>query len=297
MSHSALRKSAHVPEPRAKHEAFQDLLVYQEDTAAAQNALAYADALATAADGNLSGLMFGFMASYPTTIYMEATPDVWLAAQRKADEEASIVEGKIKKRFQPLRSSPELRRVNVIGGEAGQILASQARYADATILGLDASGPSNFQRQLFEGALFYSGRPVIVVPDAYKRHESPRKIMIAWRPGREATRALNDALPLLKSAAEVRLVVVDESMSVLQEPEPGVDIARHLARHDVEVDVKHIPGSGGTTASLLLDEARYFGADLIVMGGYGHSRLREWVLGGVTRDILAATKVPVLMAQ
>jgi nucleotide-binding universal stress UspA family protein len=297
MSHSAPKKPAPDFKPSAKPEAFQDLLVYQEDNAAAQNALAYADALAAAADGNFSGLMFGFMAAYPATIYMEATPDIWLAAQRKADEEASVLEAKIKERFKSLRSTPELRRANVIGGEAGQILAAQARYADATILGLNDNGPTGFQRQLFEGVLFYSGRPVIIVPEAFKRHALPKKIMIAWRPGREATRAAHDALPLLKAAEEVRLVVVDEQTSVPQEPQPGIDIAHHLARHAIEVDVKHVPGTGGTTATLLLDEARYFGADLIVMGGYGHSRMREWILGGVTRDILASAKVPVLMAQ
>jgi nucleotide-binding universal stress UspA family protein len=297
MSNSALRKSAPVSRPKTKPEAFQDLLVYQEDNATAQNALAYADALADASDGNLSGLMFGFLAVYPATIYMEATPDIWLAAQRKADEEAAAVEARLKDRLRLRRSAAELRRSNIMGGEAGQILAAQARYADATILGLNDDGPTNFQRQLFEGALFYSGRPVIVVPEAFKRHALPKRIMIAWRPGREATRAVHDALPLLKAADDVRLVVVDEQMSTAQEPQPGVDIARHLARHDIEVDVKHIPGTGGTAASLLLDEARYFGADLIVMGGYGHSRMREWILGGATRDILQSAEVPVLMAQ
>jgi nucleotide-binding universal stress UspA family protein len=297
MSHTALRKSAPEAKPATGKEAFQDLLVYQDDSATAQNAMAYADALATAAEGNLSALMFGFMATYPTTIYMEAAPDVWLAAQRKAEEEATVIEGRIRGRLKPLHSSPELRRVNVMGGEAGEILAGQARYADATILGLDDGGPSHFQRQLFEGALFYSGRPVIIVPAGYKKHALPKKIMIAWRPGREATRALHDALPLLKVAAEVRLIAVDEHMTTHHEPEPGMDIARHLARHDIQADVKHIPGSGGTTARLLLDEARYFGADLIVMGGYGHSRLREWILGGVTRDVLATAGLPVLMSQ
>jgi nucleotide-binding universal stress UspA family protein len=297
MPDSALGKSVPASMRKVPHEAFQDLLVYQEDTAPAQNALAYADALATAVDGNVSALMLGFMAAYPASIYMEATPDIWLAAQRKADEEALLLEARIKERLKPLRSAPELRRANVMGGEAGQILAQHARYADATILGLNGGGPTDLQRQLFEGALFYSGRPVIVTPEAFRRSGLPKKIMIAWRPGREATRALHDALPLLKLADDIRLVVVDESASMVQEPQPGVDIARHLARHDVALDVKHVPGSGGTTAALLLDEARYFGADLIVMGGYGHSRLREWILGGVTRDVLQATTIPVLMSQ
>jgi nucleotide-binding universal stress UspA family protein len=297
MSKTALRKPVPAANQRISREACQDLLVYQEDSAAAQNALAYADAIAAACDGNLSCLMFGFMASYPATIYMDATPDIWLAAQRKADEEASVIEAKLRDRLKSMKLSAELRRTNVMGGEAGQILAQQAHYADVTILGRDDSGPSDLQRQLFEGALFYSGRPVIVVPKSFTSHGLPKKIMIAWRPGREATRAIHDSLPLLKLADDVRLVVVDESMSVLHEPQPGADIGRHLARHDIDVEVKHIPGSGGTTAMLLMDEARYFGADLIVMGGYGHSRLREWILGGVTRDLIQTTKTPLFMSQ
>ncbi len=297
MPSSSPRRQAKAGAPEATRGAFQDVLVYQEDSAAARNAVAYADALVGAVDGNLSCLMFGFMATYPASIYMEATPDMWLAAQRKAEEEATLLEAKIRERLEPMPRAPELRRVDVMGGEADQILAQQAWYADVTIIGFDDGGPSRFQRRLFEGALFYSGRPVMVVPESFNRHATPRKVMIAWRPGREATRALHDALPLLRLAEEIRLVVVDESKSVIQESQPGVDIARHLARHDVDVDVKHVPGSGGTTAALLMDEARYFGADLIVMGGYGHSRVREWILGGATRDMLQSTRIPVLMAH
>jgi nucleotide-binding universal stress UspA family protein len=297
MSKTALGTSPASAGPRIMQEGFQDLLVHLDDTAAAWNALAYAHALAGPVDGDVSGLMFGFMATYPASIYMEATPDIWLAAQRKADEEAALVEARIRERLKAMGSADELRRADVMGGEAGQTLAQHARYADAAILGLNDGGPTDFQRQLFEGALFYSGRPVMVVPQAFARHGMPKKIMIAWRPGREAVRAVHDALPLLKLADEVRLVVVDEGVTAVREPQPGLDIARHLARHDVEVDVKHVPGSGGATAGLLMDEARYFGADLIVMGGYGHSRLREWILGGVTRDLVQATDTPLLLSQ
>jgi nucleotide-binding universal stress UspA family protein len=297
MSRTAPRTSFPAPRAKTNPHGLQDLLVHQEDKPSSRNALAYAAAMASAVDGDLTGLMFGFMATYPASIYMEATPDIWLAAQRKADAESAVVEAKIREQFASTTPKPEFRRVNVMGGEAGQTLAAQARYADAAVIGIDAGGPSDLQRQLFEAALFDSGRPVIVVPEGFRRHRAPAKIMVAWRPGREAARAVNDALPLLKGADEVRLVVVDESRSRLQEPEPGVDIARHLSRHDVRVDVKHIPGSGGTTGSLLLDEARYFGADMVVMGGYGHSRMREWILGGATRDLLGDTQTPLLVSH
>jgi nucleotide-binding universal stress UspA family protein len=283
----------------ARPELFQDILVHQDESDASRTALHYADALASAADGNLSALMFGILASYPVSIYMEATPDIWLSAQRQADAEADALEAKVRDRCAAVGSAPELRRMNVMGGEAGQMLASQAHYADIVIIGINGGGPDYMQRGLFEAVLFYSGRPIILVPEAVRRHGMPRTILIAWCPGREATRALHDALPLLKAADAVHLVVVDEgaSFAAYREEEPGVDIGRHLARHGVNVEVRHVPSGRSGTASVILDEARYCGADLIVMGGYGHSRMREWILGGATRDILTMTKLPVLMAQ
>lgn len=296
MSQATHGQSASTARAR-KPELYQDILVYQDGAPVSFNALRYADALCYAADGNLSALMFGFMASYPMTIYMEATPDIWLSAQRKAEEDAAALEKDVQARFAELHCTPELRRMTVMGGDAGPNLAGQAQYGDVTIIGINADGPDYLQRGLFEATLFSSGRPVIVVPESFQRHGQPRKILIGWRPGREAARAVHDALPLMKAADEVRIVVVDESATGSREAEPGVDIGRHLARHGVKVEVKQVPGSAGGTASLLLDEARYFGADLLVMGGYGHSRLREWILGGATRDILQTMDLPVLMAQ
>jgi nucleotide-binding universal stress UspA family protein len=149
---------------------------------------------------------------------------------------------------------------------------------------------------IFPAALFNAGRPVLLVPEGYAADAAPKRIVVAWSGAREATRAVHDALPLLKQAEMVRIVTVVGS-SGQGEEDPGADIARHLARHDVTVDVKQVPGGGNTAARLVMDEARYFGADLVVMGGYGHSRLSEWIMGGVTRDVLADLQLPVLFSH
>jgi nucleotide-binding universal stress UspA family protein len=284
---------------------FQDLLVYMDESAAAANALAYAQAIARAADGHLAGLMFGFMSPYPATIYMEASPDIWVAAQRRAAEEADAVEKRLKERLAFAKDGIELRRKEVMGGEAGRVLALHGRYTDAVVIGWSkrsgekdgTSDGTEFERDLFRSALFESGRPVILVPEAHKAKEPPRRILIAWSPEREATRAVHDALPLLRGAELVTVLAVAEGGTIIGEEDAGADIARHLARHDIRTDVKHVPANGRTAQMVIADEARYLGSDLIVMGGYGHSRLSEWIFGGVTRDMMADLKTPVLMAH
>jgi nucleotide-binding universal stress UspA family protein len=284
---------------------FQDLLIFQDASAAAANALTYAQAITAAGGGHVAGLMFGFMSPYPTTVYMEATPDIWLAEQRRAAEEADATEKRLKARLAFSAMGTELRRKDVMGGEAGSILAIHGRYADAVVIGWTRKGGkkdgnrdgTEFERDLFRDVLFESGRPVILVPEAYKAKESPRRILVAWSPEREATRAVHDALPLLQGADLVTILVVVEGSNVNGEEDAGADIARHLARHDVKTEVKHAPSGGRTAQAVVADEARYLGADLIVMGGYGHSRLRQWIFGGVTRDMMDDLKTPVLMAH
>jgi nucleotide-binding universal stress UspA family protein len=289
--------------PASAH--FQDLLVYLDETPAAMNALGYAQAIVAATHGHVAGVMFGFMSPYPASVYMEATPDIWLAAQRRAVEEADAIEKRIRARLAFATVDTELRRKDVLGDDAGSILAVHSRYADAVVIGWSKNGGkkdgtsdgSQFERDLFRGVLFESGRPVILVPEACKAKESPRRILIAWSPEREATRAVHDALPLLQDAELVTILSVAEGSKINDEQDAGADIARHLARHNVKAEVKYVPSNGRTAQAVIVDEARYLGADLIVMGGYGHSRLSEWIFGGVTRDMLADLKTPVLMAH
>jgi nucleotide-binding universal stress UspA family protein len=281
---------------RAGH-GLKDLLVFQEDTPAATNAFAYAEKLAETTGAHLAGLMFGLVPMYPMTVYMEATPDIWLQAQRRADEEAAAMEARLRARFLASSIRAEFRRVDAMEAEAGRILALHGRYADGVIVGWSGDGGSDFERNLFEAALFNSGRPVVLVPKTFQGRGLPSRILIAWNAQREAARAVHDALPLLKSASSVRVVVVDNHIGSPHGDDPGVDITRHLARHNVQIETKHVPSAGRTIASVLQDEARYFGADLLVLGGYGHSRMAEWIMGGVTRDLLNAPEQPLLFSH
>ncbi len=275
----------------------KDVLVQLDRSAGSANALDYARALAAAGGGKATALMISVLAFHPVTMYGEATVEAWLAARAQAEKEADALEAALRETIARHAPEAEFRRSDVEGGDAPARFAEMGRYFDLSVVGFDKSGGSDLQRRTFNAALFYSGRPVIVVPEMAEVRGAPSRIMVAWSPTREAARAVHDALPLLRTAAEVRIVVVDDERTKVELDQPGADIALHLARHGVRAYAHYVPaGPNGVTATLL-DEARYGGAELIVLGGYGHSRLSEWMLGGVSRDILEKSKLPMLFSH
>jgi len=164
-----------------------------------------------------------------------------------------------------------------------------------TIIGQEHDGASGDESGYIVSALFDSGRPVFVVPYI---HEGPAKLdhaVVAWDGGLVAARALAGATPLLTRARRVEVVTIaprDEPVEEL----PGFNITRHLARHGVNAQLRQLAPADDVGAALL-SHAAQTGADYLVMGAYGHSRLREFVLGGATRSVLASMTVPVLMAH
>lgn len=171
--------------------------------------------------------------------------------------------------------------------------ASLARTHDMTIL--DAEPVSlAVDRGLIEAVLMESGRPLIVVPPGREAFASDR-IIVAWDGSAKAARALNDALPFLRAATQVDLVGVTGEKD-LAHTVPGAEIAPHLTRHGVTVNVLALPAIGGDVAETLSKHAHLTQADMIVMGAYVHSRLREMVLGGTTQSLLAKAPVPLFLS-
>jgi len=140
------------------------------------------------------------------------------------------------------------------------------------------------------------GRPVLIVPRYGTFETVGERVLVAWNGSREATRAVHDALPLLKLASSVTVLSIDPEHDT-GDRIPGADIALHLARHGVAAEGMSTVGLDISVGDLLLSRAADLGADLIVMGAYGHSRVRELVLGGATRHILQHMTVPVLMSH
>ena len=184
----------------------------------------------------------------------------------------------------------------MVDDEPGAALALQARYADLVVLSqTDLDDPvARVTPGIAEYVMLAGARPVLVLPSAGQFPHIGRRALVAWDASPEATRALTGALPLLRRAASATVAVINPGEE--HGPQPGHDIALYLARQGVKAEVL-VQRTGGDVGEALLSLAAERDADLLVMGGYGHTRLREMMLGGVTATILRAMTLPVLMAH
>lgn len=186
---------------------------------------------------------------------------------------------------------PELSSVD-------DVVGLRARYTDLVVVGPELLQREVLRSKVVEGTLFSSGRPVLLIPEKARPTLNPKRVLVAWDSSLEATRAVRESLDMLAGADDVRLVLVDPVAGEIgQGAEPGADAAAYLARHGVKVTVDRLPSSGHTITGVLSRHATDISADLIVMGAYGHSRLRERIFGGVTRSMLEEPPLPILMAR
>lgn len=177
-------------------------------------------------------------------------------------------------------------------------IGERARYADLTLVGDGLMTDPELRSRTIDGALFQSARPVLIVPKGQVATLTPKKVVLAWDSGFEAARAAREALDILSGANDVHVTMVDPRASYGRNgEEPGADIAGYLVRHDVSVAVERLPSGGRSIDEVLNRYAQDASAELIVMGAYGHSRMRERVFGGVTQSMLETAVVPVLMVH
>lgn len=179
-----------------------------------------------------------------------------------------------------------------------QSLLLHASYADLIVVSQPDPDPASTIAGpgLVGDLLMEASRPVLVLP-AKVAAPPYETVVVGWDASREAARAIADGLPLLKAATQVEIVVINpEDRSDAHGEVPGADLATYLARHDIKGNVNQIH-SQNSVGEALLNQISALNADLLVMGGYGHSRLREWVLGGTTRNVLSGMSVPALMSH
>jgi nucleotide-binding universal stress UspA family protein len=179
---------------------------------------------------------------------------------------------------------------------AANLFGSIARRFDLAIVGQAKPDGNAVEAMISESTLFESGRPVIIVPYIQKAPIKLDRIMVCWDGSRSAARAIADAMPFLERAKNVEVVIVTNERRKRDEIE-GADMGQHLARHGLKVEVTRITHGDLDVADALLSHSMDASADFMVMGGYGHSRLREFVLGGVTRTILRTMTLPTLMSH
>jgi hypothetical protein len=229
-------------------------------------------------------------------------PDLWALPEfaRQLEAQTAATAARIEAGFREA-----LRREDAAGEwilDTGPLVPSvvhSARLSDLVVLGQadpDNPGPVS-ARALVEDVLVSAGRPVLIVPYAGRFDTLGTCALIGWTNTRESTRAVHDALPLFDPEGKVTVLSV-ETEAPDPDALPTADIAEHLARHGLTVTAtRTVVTDGLAPADALLDYASDLGADLLVVGGYGHSRTREMVMGGVTRDLLRHMTVPVLMSH
>jgi nucleotide-binding universal stress UspA family protein len=278
--------------------AYKDLLVHVDDTKSCAGRVQAAVDLAIAHEAHLTGVYVIADPSPGAFVSGYVPPDLLDELQRRARERAEGALARFAEVAARNQIAFETRTDRVLYTAMVDALATNARYADLLIVGQadpdDADGP----RYLPEEVTLASGRPSLVIPYIGPAATLGQRVTVAWSASREAARAVNDALPLLERAQAVDLVTVNPGEAPFGHgEEPGADIALHLARYGIKVEVQRIETRELDVANAILSHVADRGSDLLVMGAYGHSRLRELVLGGVTRTILREMTVPVLMAH
>jgi nucleotide-binding universal stress UspA family protein len=256
----------------------------------------YAISVAAAFDAHLAGIAFLYDpivpvsgAGYIPSEVIETQERDNEAATRAALDRFTAASARAGVTAEPLTLSASFAGV---GQQFGRI----ARRFDIAIVGQAEPQTSAVEEIVAESALFESGRPVIIVPYIQKAPLKLDRVMLCWDGSRAAARAIADAMPLLLRAGRVEVVIVANERGKQDEIE-GADMGGHLARHGLNVEVKRTALGGIDVADVILSHAADASSDFIVMGGYGHSRLREFVLGGVTRSIFRSMTVPVLMSH
>ena len=224
------------------------------------------------------------------------------ASQRQLDESRAAAEAQAARTRAQLAHedvTSEVRVTEVMLLWSEETAALHARHCDLSVMGgPDPQDASPHFGLTFKTLLMHSGRPVLVVPQGATVNAPARRVVIAWKPTAEAARAVHEALPLLAASSQIDVLMIDPQVDEGRHGEqPGADIARHLARHGLAVNVVALPREGRSDGAAILRHVQDVGADLLVMGGYGHARWREVVLGGATRCILEGAHTAVLFSH
>lgn len=255
-------------------------------------------AIASELGAHLSVLVVGIAPPPPASPYGVVSNDIWASDIRDGQAAVEARTRALEEKLAGTDISSIVEGHYVDRGTVATLAARFARYSDLTLATPAVPGYETLQSAVVDGALFDSGRPVLLVPTGAVSFPKVSRVMIAWDASVEASKAVRDAIGIMQSAQTVDAVLIDPVPSFDGHgQEPGADLATYLGRHGIETTIHRVPKEGKETGELLQRTARDLNADLIVMGGFGHSRLRQRIFGGTTTTMLKAPLVPVLMAH
>jgi nucleotide-binding universal stress UspA family protein len=273
----------------------KDIVVNLNVSAKESPAGDYAIAVAAAFDAHLTGIAFLYDPIVPLSGAGHVPAEV-IVTQRDYQDAVRAVRERFAAASADAGITAKQLTLSASAVGAGDQFGKIARRFDLAVVGQAEPETNASEGIIVEAALFDSGRPVIIVPYIQKAPLKLDRVMVCWDGSRAAARAIGDAMPLMQRAGSVEVVAVTNERGKQDQVE-GADIGAHLARHRLNVEVKRIPLGDIDVADMLLSHAADAEIDFIVMGGYGHSRLRQFVLGGVTRSILRSMTAPVLMSH
>jgi nucleotide-binding universal stress UspA family protein len=280
--------------------AYKSLLTVATSPEGLLTTISAAAQIAVRMDAHLDGLALGVDRTQIGYSYVGAGAVVIAAAMDRAEEEAREAEkalnAAIGAQEPALRTSVESVVTQL--GALTDVVAARARYSDLVILPLPYGKSRGVEDEaVTEAALFEGMAPVLVIPPSGMKSSDPRRIVIAWNQSREALVATRRAMPFLRRAETVQIVVIDPPPHGSERSDPGGLLCQLLVRHGVKAEVSVLAKSLPRVSDILAQHLRDFDAQLLVMGAYGHSRFREAILGGATRDMLERAEVPVFLAH
>lgn len=237
------------------------------------------------------------LARIPTGRYETLSPS-WLDVRERKLKKLEDRVSMVRERFATAGLSFDVDSLYAeVAGPAYDI-GERAIYADLVVAGPGIFGHDELKSQVVSGGLFQARRPVLFVPPGANVTLRPKTILLAWDSRPSAAHAAREGLELMQMAQSVHVTMVDPvAASRVSGDEPGADVATYLARHGINVTVETLPSSGHFVTGTLLRHALDVNADMIVMGAYGHSKLLELILGGVTKSMLKEANLPILMAH
>jgi nucleotide-binding universal stress UspA family protein len=255
----------------------------------------FAISIASLFEAHLSAVVFAYDPPIPAIGYDGIAPsviDTW-REERNAEAEQTQRAFDNQARLAGITSDSRVL-LDSMAGSAGAF-SEIARNYDLSVVAQAEQDSDIPESLVIEAALFESGRPVVIVPYIQDSGLKLDRVMVCWDNSRNAARAIGDAMPFLARAGQIDVVTIEPKEQ--RDDLRGAQIAAHLARHKLKVELKSIVAPDSDAANVILSQAADSGTDLIVMGGYGHTRFREFILGGATRSILESMTVPVLMSH
>lgn len=273
---------------------FKDILVHVDSTPASRVRLRLAKALAHRFGGHISGLHVipePQVPPYFKPSAVERIAEIYAQNAREAAKAAEVL-------F--LEESQDTAKWSCVAGDPAEIIAERARFCDLLLLGqFDSQNPQGISAFLLPAKVVLgAASPILVVPNEATSIDVGKRVVAAWDGSREAARAIRDAIPLLQGAEEVLLLTIDpDRQSHVQGGPNAAEFSTHLGRHGVHIVVEELASRSKNVSKTLLSQASEFGADLLVMGAYGHSRVWEFILGGTTQDVLQGANIPIFISR